>query len=96
MTKKPITPKAEGSKSVKPGGSKPPKTEAAKAPKSTPTITTNTTVIVNPLQPPVSNEEVIHLIDLDYKIVDPLVEFNLLEVHNWCYEKFLDKEEMPL
>ena len=51
---------------------------------------------VNPLQPPVSTEEVIPLVDVDYKIVDPVVEFNLLEVHNWCHEKFLDKEEMPL
>ena len=34
--------------------------------------------------------------DLDYKIVDPLVDFNLLEVHNWCYEKFLDKDDMPI
>ena len=59
-------------------------------------ITTKTTVTVNPLQPPVSNEEVIPLVDVDYKIVDPLVEFNLLEVNNWCHEKFLDKEEMSL
>ena len=96
MTKKKITPRAGGSKPIKPGGSKPPNTEATKIPKSTPTITAKTTVTVNPLQPLVSNEEVIPLVDLDYKIVDPLVEFNLLEVHNWCYEKFLDKEEMPL
>lgn len=65
MTKKKITPKAAGSKPVKPGGSKPPKTEAAKVPKSTPDITAKTTVNVNPLQPPVSNEEFIPLVDVD-------------------------------
>ena len=84
MTKKQITPKAGGSKPVRLGGPKPPKTEAAKVPKSTPAITAKTTVTVNPLQPPLSSEEVIPLVDLDYKIIDPLVEFNLLEVHNWC------------
>ena len=65
MTKNKITPTAGGSKPVKLGGSKPPKTEAAKAPKSTPAITAKTTMTVNPLQPPMSNEEVIPLIDLD-------------------------------
>ena len=78
MKKKQFTPKAGGSKPVRPGGSKPPKTEAAKVPKSTPVISTKTTITINPLQPPTSNEEVIPLVDLDYKIVDPLVDFNLL------------------
>ena len=96
MTKKQITPKARGSKSAKSGGSKPPRSEALKAPKSTPATIAKTFVTVNPLQPPVSTEEVIPLVDVDYKIVDPQVELNLLEVHNWCHENFLDKEEMPL
>ena len=96
MTKKQITPKAGGSKPAKPGGSKPPKSEVVKAPKSTPAITAKTIVTVNPVQPPVSTEEIIPLVDVDYKIVDPVIEFNLLEVHNWCHEMFLDKEEMPL
>ena len=78
-----MTPKAGGSKPVKPRGSKPPKSEAAKALKSTPAITAKTIFFVNPLQPPVSNEEIIPLIDVDYKIADPMEEFNLLEVHNW-------------
>ena len=94
MTKKQMTPKAGGSRPVKPGGSKPPKSEVAKAPKSTPALTAKTTVFVNPLQPPVSTEEIIPLTDVDYKIVDPVVELKLLEVHNWCYEKFLDKDDI--
>ena len=57
MTKKQMTPKAGGSKPVKPGGSKPLKSEAVKAPKSTPAITAKTTVTVNPLQPPVSTKK---------------------------------------
>ena len=96
MTKKQITPKFGGPKASKHVGAKPPKSEAAKAPKSTPALTAKTTVSVNPLQPPVSTEEIIPLIDVDYKIVDPVIEFNLLEVHNWCHEKFLDKDDMPI
>ena len=33
---------------------------------------------------------------MDYKIADPVVEFNLLEIHNWCFDKFLDKDEIPI
>ena len=32
------------------------------------------------------------MIDLDYKIADATFEFDLLEVHNWCQEKFEKKE----
>ena len=32
--------------------------------------------------------------DTDYKIADPVVEFNLLDIHNWCFEKYLDKYEI--
>ena len=33
---------------------------------------------------------------MDYKIADHVVEFNLLEIHNWCFDKFLDNDEMPI
>ena len=88
MTKKQIT--------TKPGGSKPPNSITSKPVKSTPVLTTKSTVSVNPLQPPVAAEETLPLTDMDYKIVDPVVEFNLLEIHNWCYDKYLDKDEMPI
>ena len=53
-------------------------------------------MFVNPFQPLVPTEETIPLTDMDYKIADPVVEFNLLEIHNWCFDKFLDKYEMPI
>ena len=96
MTKKQMASKAGGSKRVKLGGSKPPKSEASKAIKSTPALTAKTTVSVNPLQPPVLTVETIPLTEMDYKIADPVVEFNLLEIHNLCYDKYLDKDEMPI
>ena len=40
--------------------------------------------------------ESIPLTDLDYKTVDPDVQLNLLDIHNWCYEKYLDKDEIPI
>ena len=40
--------------------------------------------------------ESIPLTDLDYKIVDPVIEFNFLDIHNWCYEKYLDKDDIPI
>ena len=56
-------------------------------------MTPNTTIVVNPLQPLVVDIEHIPLADIVYKIFDPIVEFNLLDIHNWCFEKYLDKEE---
>ena len=50
-------------------------------PKSTPAESSKTDIIVNPLQPPVVNIEHIPLADVDYKITDPIVEFNLLDLH---------------
>lgn len=96
MTKKKITAKPRGSKPTKPGGSKPPKSVTPKAIKSTPTLTAKSTLSVNPLQPPVAAKEILPLTDMDYKIVDHVVEFNLLEIHNWCYDKYLDKDEIPI
>lgn len=56
-------------------------------------MTSNMVIVVNFLQPPVVDIEHIPLADTDYKIADPIVEFNLLDIHNWCYEKSLDNEE---
>ena len=96
MTKKKILVKAGGSKPTKPRGSKPPKPVTPKDIKATLALTAKSNVSVNPLQPPVVAEEIIPLTDMDYKIVDPMVEFKLLEIHNWCYDKYLDKDEMPI
>ena len=88
MTKKQSTSKPVRSKTLK--------SEGFKAPKPTPVITAKSAAIVNPLQPPVFVVESLPLTDVDYKIVDSVVEFNLLDIHNWCYEKYLDKDEMPI
>ena len=56
-------------------------------------MTSKTAIIVNHLQPPVIDIEHIPLADIDYKIADPIVEFNLLDIHNCCYEKSLDNKE---
>ena len=69
------------------------KSKGSKTPKSTPAMTPNTAIVVNPLQPPVVDIEHIPLADIDYKIVDPIVEFNLLDIHNWCFEKYLYDHE---
>ena len=96
MTKNQIIAKPGGSKLTKPGGYKPPKLVTPKDVKSTPALTAKSVVSVNPLQPPVAAEETLPFTDMDYKIVDPVVEFNLFEIHNWCYDKYLDKDEMPI
>ena len=88
MTKKQNTSKPVRSKTLK--------TEGSKAPKPTPVITTKSAATVNPLQPPVVVVESLPLTDVDYKIVDLVVEFNLLDIHSWCYEKYLDKDEIPI
>ena len=76
MLKKQSTRKPEGFKAPKPKGSK--------APNSTLVITSKSTISVNHLQLPVVAVESLPLTDVDYKIVDPVVEFNLLDIHNWC------------
>ena len=53
----------------------------------------NTAIVVNPLEPPVFYIEHIPIVDINYKIVDLVVEFNLLDIHNWCFEKSLDDQE---
>ena len=61
--------------------------------KSNPAVTSKTTIVVNPLQPPIVDIEHTPLADVDYKIADPVVEFNLLDLHCWSYENSLDQVE---
>ena len=48
-------------------------------------MTPNTAIVFNPLQPLVVDIEHIPLANIDYKIVDPIVEFNLLDIQNWFF-----------
>ena len=41
------------------------------------------TIVINPLQPPVVDVEHTPLAYVDSKITDPITEFNLLELHYW-------------
>ena len=66
----------------RPKGSRTPKSEGSKAPNPTPAITAKFATTVNPLQPPMVATENIPLTNLDYKIADPVIEFNLLDIHN--------------
>ena len=59
--------------------------------KPTPSLTVETTEVVRPVQPPITSQESSSLIDVDYRIFDPSVEFNLLGVHNWCFGKSVEK-----
>ena len=93
MTKKQVTPKAGGPKASKSVTTKLPKPESSKINKPTPALTADSNEVVRPLQPPISFEESIPLTDLDYRITDTVVEFNLLEIHNWCQDKFLNKNQ---
>ena len=61
--------------------------------KPTPVASSKIAIIINPLQPLVVDIEHTPLADIDYKIVDPIVEFSLLELYNWSYEKSLDNVE---
>ena len=82
MTKKQVTPKTGGPKSQKPASSKLQNPKPPRIDKPTPILTVDSTEIVRPLQPPVTTEESNPLIDLDYRITDAILEFDLLEVHN--------------
>ena len=55
-------------------------------------MTSKTTIVVIHLQPPVVDIEHTPLAYIYYKIADLIVEFNLLDIHNWSYEKSLDYE----
>jgi len=45
----------------------------------------------NPLQSLVANVEHLPLADKDFKIVDTMTDSNLLEVHCWSHDKFIDQ-----
>ena len=55
-------------------------------------MASKSTIVINPLQPPVVDVEHTPLADVDFKITDPMTEFNLLELHCWSQEKSLDQE----
>ena len=82
MTKKQVTPKSGCPKAPKSVLAKLPKPESTKINKPTPALTVDSTEVVRPLQPPISTEVSSPLIDLDYKIADAAVEFNLLDIRN--------------
>ena len=92
MTKKQVTPRTRGPKSHKPASSKLSNPKPLRIDKPTPILIVDYTEVVIPLQPPITTEESNPLIDLDYRIADATLEFDLLEVHNWCQEKFEKKE----
>ena len=48
-------------------------------------------VTVNPLQPLDVDVEHTPLADRDFKISDPVTEFNLLELHCWSHDKSIDQ-----
>ena len=93
MTRKHITPKTGGPKAQKYASTKLPLLESAKINKPTPALTSYSTEVVRPLQPHVTSEESSSLIDLDYRIIDATLVFNMFEVHNYFYEKFVKKIE---
>ena len=53
-------------------------------------------IVINPLQPPIVDVEHTPLADVDYKITDPVTEYNLLELHCWSQEKSLDQVDEVL
>ena len=59
--------------------------------KSNPSMTLKTTIFVNPLQPLVVDIKNTPLANVDYKIADPVIEFNILDLHSWTLEKSLDQ-----
>ena len=54
-------------------------------------MASKSTIVINPLQPPIVDVEHTPLADVDYKIIDPITEFNLLELHCWSQENYLDQ-----
>lgn len=56
-------------------------------------MSSKTVIIVKPLQPPVVDIEHTPLADVDYKIKNIAVEFNLLDHHWWSYENSFDQVE---
>jgi len=64
--------------------------------KPTPALTADSTEVVRPVQPPVISAENSPLVDLDYRILDPNVEFNLFDVYNWRYGKSVEKSDKDI
>ena len=50
-------------------------------------------ISVDPLQPPVVDVEHTPLADKDFKISDIVTNFNLLELHYWSHDKFIDQAD---
>ena len=94
--KKQVTPKSGGPKPQKKASAKIPQPESFKLDKLTPALTADSTEVVRPVQPPVTSQENSPLVDLDYRILDPLVEFNLLDVYNWCFGKSVEKGDKDI
>ena len=57
-------------------------------------MASKSTLLINPLQPPIVDVEHIPLADVDFKINDTVTEFNLLELHCWSQDKSLDQADV--
>lgn len=93
MTKKQVTPKSGGPKPQKKASAKIPQLESSKLDKPTRALMAESTEVFRPVQPPVISQESSPLVDLDYRIYDPSVEFNLLDVYKWCFGKYVEKND---
>ena len=49
-------------------------------------------VTINPLQPPVVDVEHTPLVRKYFKISDIVIDFNLLDIHYWSQDKFIDQD----
>ena len=54
-------------------------------------MASKSTIVINPLQPPIVDVDNTPLDDVDYKIADSVIEFILLDLHYWSLEKSLDQ-----
>ena len=52
--------------------------------------------MVRPVQPPVTSPENSPLVDLDYRIMDPSLEFKLPDLYNWCFGKSVEKDDKDI
>ena len=93
MKKKQVTPKSGGPKPQKKASIKIPQPESSKLDKPTPAVIADSTEVLRLVQPPVTSQENSLLVELDYKILDPSVEFNLLDVYNQCFGKSVEKND---
>ena len=56
-------------------------------------MSSKTTIVVNPLQPPVVDIEHTPLANVDCRIANLVIEFNQLDIHYWIFENSLDQTE---